>query len=1310
MSRISWAPVADGGTFESLMHAILYAQDPSTILFGRPGKDAGQDARTASGQVVYQAKYRQQLNMDGAVQLAKDELETIKSYRQPNHTNHSHWANVERWVLYANVTKNPNDATKWNEAVRPLFLAEGIDAEIFGIEEIENALVSHPEIESVFFEGENRVLVGLKEAHQLLSSEPIGGPYLDSEIVGCETELGAISEFANQSSHSLLPVLGPAAIGKSRLAYEALRQLASEGWRVLWALPESMGSSTQWFRLLNGNQKTFVVIDAPSDVGVLKALMEQLSTSDRAAWRVLFTSRTDRIAGLRSLLQNRRVAPPLEMKPLSEVLSKQLLTNHLGDEQRPGWQYSVFQFTNGYPGWLMMIIELAKENRLENLPQTRDGIASLHIQSCLNNAQVADPENARILIRWLSLWGKVRLETFNADQPTVAFLKERGVSCTDLQQTLSKFVKAGLVRNWGVGKSLYAVEPVIVRQHVLSDWLLDYSGGTVRMNEAGNQLLTDILDGKVAHVESVLETLSSLFYSDLDSDNAAYFLQPLFHTLVSHSTHGDLRVQKGVLELAEKIGPADPEGIVDVIGAIRQNQTKDYVDENAFWGPTGHSHRELVEELPWLLFRVSKYAANSLVANRILNEFAELGKLEGQGDSSPEPGKSVNDLVKRLMRESSAAGLYATTGADFMNRHFQDPQYWPFLSWLIDGLTHPVKETVSTESNWTVTFSRRAISPGTPVWDAAMKARDRVWGAIRSGERNETRSWLLQSCVETHHAFHRALSHERLGDQSKQAYEKLLIEDLQNCKLVLSSDNPRPVLEDMTTIRGLWKWYVEHGRESELKQLATECETLFSSLSEWQVQDFFRFERESALASETQRVADRFRDAADAEVLQGFFAEAQLYLSAARGEHGDLADNWRIQSLAVECSNEFTGLNAAEPNSVTVFVQQTLQSENPNPLAWYFAIILIRLRLGQCKEDGSTISEILREFIEATRDQKRFVSHLYRHPHPTLIGNLTAEEFDAIRSIAVAMPVAEQMQLCGSFYMEARTDVVPLVEKSLRTLDTRKDKSNCLGVFIRDLRLFALRFELKPEQADIRWLLKLIQENEADGRLLEFHDFEELRNECSFRMSMAEFLRLVQSRIALERGDRPNDDFRIFPSDFKASEWCEFDVNDTSSVEHFFNLCELQFDDSFIGTYWIHQFVVDLDGSGDHVASFVEQRIQLAEGKDAIFKLAKMAEGYSQESNAWRRVATPICQKANGLSRRDREHVYFGLSKKSTPALTSMPGEVPVFYVEAAKNAKSRRDNEPTDSPLRAYFEWAAIRAQAMLESETERAEEDFDA
>ena len=145
MSALNWGMIQDGGVFESLMHSILFAEDAGALLFGRPGKDAGQDARSADGRVVYQAKYRQGLVMDGAIDLALEELAKIKEYRQPSHVNHIHWGHAQRWVLVANVSINSNDDVKWQTAVVPAFRQEGLPCrsghDVHRLGEMERGLV-----------------------------------------------------------------------------------------------------------------------------------------------------------------------------------------------------------------------------------------------------------------------------------------------------------------------------------------------------------------------------------------------------------------------------------------------------------------------------------------------------------------------------------------------------------------------------------------------------------------------------------------------------------------------------------------------------------------------------------------------------------------------------------------------------------------------------------------------------------------------------------------------------------------------------------------------------------------------------------------------------------------------------------------------------------------------------------------------------------------------------------------------------------------------------------------------------------------
>ncbi len=163
--------------------------------------------------------------------------------------------------------------------VVPLYAAKGLKAEYWSCDDINIKLTAHPEIRDVFFEGENRVLVGLSEAYLKLSTEFEDTGGLDNLFVDREEVMTAIEQFVEASSKRILPIVGVSGIGKSRLLYEAMIRLSDSGWRVFWGLPGSMAMSSKWFRLLNGTQKTVVVIDNPDDPRLVQVLLEQLFSS-----------------------------------------------------------------------------------------------------------------------------------------------------------------------------------------------------------------------------------------------------------------------------------------------------------------------------------------------------------------------------------------------------------------------------------------------------------------------------------------------------------------------------------------------------------------------------------------------------------------------------------------------------------------------------------------------------------------------------------------------------------------------------------------------------------------------------------------------------------------------------------------------------------------------------------------------------------------------------------------------------------------------------------------------------------------------
>src|SRR5262249_52559077 len=167
------------------------------------------------------------------------------------------------------------------------------------------------------------------EAHDLLANEQIGNASLDRSMIGRDAELGRVKTFIGSADKRVLPVIGPGGIGKSRFLYESLVALSQDGWRVLWGLPGAMAKSSQWFRLLNGTQKTCVALDDPDDPGLLRAVIEQLSTVERRNWHVIVSSRTDSAENLRRYKTHRNVDEAIRLNALNDQDSKDLINNCL---------------------------------------------------------------------------------------------------------------------------------------------------------------------------------------------------------------------------------------------------------------------------------------------------------------------------------------------------------------------------------------------------------------------------------------------------------------------------------------------------------------------------------------------------------------------------------------------------------------------------------------------------------------------------------------------------------------------------------------------------------------------------------------------------------------------------------------------------------------------------------------------------------------------------------------------------------------------------------------------------------------------
>ena len=1309
MPVLNWGLIHDGGILESMMHAILYAQDPQTILFGRPGKDAGQDARTADGQIVFQSKYRDGMDMDVAVDLALEELEKIKKYRAATHANHKHWKDATKWVLFANLSINPNDDGKWKSKVIPEFAKVGLAAEYWTKEIIEAKLAEESQVREVYFGQENRVLVGLKEAHDLLLNERLGSDSLDCPMHGRDADLSRVKEFINSPEKRVLPVIGPGGIGKSRFLYESLVTLSHDGWRVLWGLPGAMAKSSQWFRLLNGTQKTCVALDDPDDPALLRAVIEQLSTAERRNWRVIISYRTDRSDVLRRYKTNTSVEEPIRLVSLSEPDSKALLNSRLGFEANEAWLHGAFRLNQGNPGWISLFAELAKQGKLTELPPKADDIATLYVSSCLETLEETIRPQARILLRWLALWGSLVSEAGGEELEEIEFLGNEGISKVALHDILKRLVNSGLVRNWGIAKRLFGIDSLLIRQHILSEWLLREEGaGEYSVSPAGTELVSKLLSSGLPRVEATLQTISQMSLSRLESQEAYSLLRPIFGAMTATAKETSLVGQDRLAVLVASLGVADPESALDVLIAIRENAKGDEEIEDSFWGNIHFTRSRLVSTLSWTLFNLAERVDDSGVANRFLREFRELSSLQEAGPSPADPGKSPQQLLNRLLCKSTNSRVFSQPAFDLAADHLVSEEWWPFVGDLAKCVLEPKRETVEWIANWTLGFTSYAIATDTPDWQRFLSLRTRLFEILQS-DANRTlhdRIWPLLS--ESHHSLAYVNAHHRMSDPSRVAYRNVLVDDLSRCQSLLK---PPRTLSEATLARPMWEWYLKYGQDEALVAPARECERLYSALSRWQLQDFFRFDYDEELRSETERVAKGLRNATAPNDFVDFFDEVNRYLISARGDSDDMADGMQLAALADKLSDMFSLDATGAPTPLSSFVLSILGvGEKADKHSLSFAIMVCKARLGRLKsnEEGS-VGEWLNRLMTLTPSKGTVLYRLYSNAHPDSTGQLSMDEVQCVLAHKSAFSHRNWFWLMGVFTGAVDEELSKHVLTSLESFgDDRYEASNCLGLFIRSCHLTMRRYERSTSTEFVRSILEWIVRFQLDGSLLSFHDLEALIQRSGVVSDMRYFASLLQSRVKLEGAPDPNERFEILPHRFDVRAWCKFDPASETDIAAFHEVCRLALDSTFTASYWIPKYLPEIDPSGNCVASFVTAHLASPQGTNAdiLSRLAYLASQYPADSEAWAVIARPVCEKANSLRREDREHVYFCLSRNETGVMTSLPGEVPHYYIDARDSARLLLDGEPKDSPIRSYREWALRRAESDLRHEQGRAEE----
>ena len=1315
MSGLNWGMIEGGGAFESLVYTLLYDEDSSVILFGRPGKDSGQDARTKDGTRVYQAKFRNGMTMSTAIDLAKTELDTILKYRKTTHPNSKHWAHVTRWTLIANFAINPNDEAAWQRDVVPAFRQIGITADYWSLEKLEPEIINRPHLRDVFFNGNNRTLVCAREAFDSLSGSSPGPSFLDTKLLGRQSDLGKVDSFLNSSDSAILAVIGVHGVGKTSFLYDSMlaaewKHFSKTGsgekeWRVFWGLTESMNASSDWFRLLNSSSKTCVFIDGVDSRNLLKRIREQATTTERRDWKFILSIQPEH----ESILREFPDVATIELKNLSEMESQQLSSNCLGTDHRliqSKEAFRLYPLTQGLPAWQCMILEECKNQPSFHLPETFPDFVRHLIDSELASISPDLRDFAKTMLQWFAAWDVVKIE--GDDPEEYRFLASEGIPKNLVDKVRSALVKSRLISKWGISGRSHAVEPAIIRQQILCDWLLEptVTKHQYVISREGLRFVKELLHFQIPNTPSVLQNLCRMAIAYLPDQDSTQFLHPIFEELKRIANGDSIREQYNVLELLKRIGHTNPDAALEVLATLRARDLSDETVDHGFWGHTTLSHKDLLPSVSEYLFVVAKEATTEDTAQRFVAEIQNYLDLEEATDIRFVNGQEPSNCLRRLIGHPHCAHQYAAIAAEQLREGWDSLHEKQFLRIALQSIWDPNKETV-TQWGRTIAFQRvHYVAPDNFVWKLCLEFRDKAFLTLHDAEANNEllRRELWRQLGHSVSQFDYLSSLIAADKTDGQLVLSRIHDDLQNTFEILDAKKDSVSLEELADARTVWFDFLSEHRQSKFGSIARQCERVFQDKYKWPVPELL-----SATVLDEEKpikqIVSMLRQGSDVSMWRSLFETTERYLLSIDPEKR----NSQVFHYGRLVETYCRGVESIYQDPIMAFARDVVTKASPSLVEKVFVEALGRQLLLEGKRNLTSFStnRCLEPFLNPCPWKTETIWAIFQHPHPNSHGPLTVDEFRYLSDSKQGFSDRQQAEIISPFFGILPEQTETLLSGILSHA-TVEEQSGLTWTIAESVYLTGLRYDWAPGQIPIDWLMDKVVHLKLDANILEASSLRWMREETGWKFTMERFLQFVQSRIELESVAKPYDRFSIWPHRFPADKWCTVGPGEKEQ-EAFDGLCEIATErKGYIALFECPELLPKIDPDGTRVGEFA-MRYFANHPKvepDALYRLAGLVVYYEEGSPGWRTVATEICKRSILTSEKDRSRIFQGFRARSTFTEWSI-GSVPKEVEDNVETKRVQYEQEPSDSPLKSFFRWSLDLAQKELTLARQRAEEE---
>lgn len=1328
-----WGHITSGATFQSLVCTLLFFEDPKAVLFGRPGKDGAQDARSGDGTRVFQMKYHTEASAAVAIRDAKKEAATIEIYRQPGHARHSQWAGVKHWRLATNVAFNAADQKRWDDEVIPLFTAQGFEeVDLWEKERLGALLVKHPEVHRAYFENKTRAFSSVPEMRERVHAlEPFLRRNDIGEIFGRTTEVGEARKFLT-GNNQFLVIHGAGGIGKTRLLLEIGEAIASEGvWYVLWANVATMSATSTWYEGVVPERPTLLLVDEPEDDHLLKVLLEQLGTR-ASKWKVAITVRSQKDPVLR-LLFGARIKPRIQellITALGEAdavaMCESLLSTgklaHLQQDQRHRAAQSLSKQFTRHPIWLTLAIQhLEEQGSLAQVPASAQELADDYLREIeASQAEVAS-EVVRSLIRWVALVGTVNRE----DTSSIEQLgKESGVgSGAKVLEQLNSLVKRRVLIQRGKDDRLVELKPDVLRDHVLLRWLslkVGFGTSPVMVSDDAKALLSSIQEPIVrGSLDRIgLSKLLSLARTEFLLDLGGYkveILTPLFDAIRSAIPSMSASQRVALAETLESVAIPQPLQVVSLIKVLRTSQVEDE-RVKGFFKDRVVGYSDVVLSLAWPLAHSAMGARGDDVKEAVLRELCAVAGAEIRTSAEtkrglPNDGKRAAPLVTRVLEGSPEYwGDFDAVGKKLSLEVLDAIATNPPSDEHKASLKYLVQPAIAIQRHQTWSDERAFhlrnfnILPDQPAWRIRRDIIERVKEILAADTTPfESRFALWPVFSEAHRELNFVRGQNE--DQKTVSYTAELLADLEWAHSVLVKR--RSLTKELGEARSLWDWHRRHG-EPDLKvaserleeiyvsnELAKEFEHLLSH-DDWQQMIPRAKQKASALAS-----------SASAEEIAAFVERGARFID----------DGGNVQQL-YPVAREL-GRQADEHEAIRHFTLRTLGDLAADSCQREFAVVVagswvFTVREGaEAKRVGPLVEELLVACINDSVRVQLLIELYGRVPRPSGLKDYTNEEHAILRRGGPLFAA----QGFKNIYIESLAitlehdwpRVRAMLEKlvSELTVDERPKalRSLLMGVF------WATRGSEKrnfPERLG-EWLL---------DQLVLLPDFDEIGGNDEWHLR--ETLRLIGAppvrwlpgvlakRRALESNRAETEYSRAISHHVRISKYVQRITKEEASDPDVAKVVEelLGFiDDKGTAGYYLPEVLRDIDPEGLVVPELVAARAGQVSELEQVRRLARIGEKYVAGTWPWEIIAKAVLRSPLVQSEDNQRSIFYALGGSSITAWSAAHGEVPPIFVAQVESTKSALA-AAADENLRSYWSWRVARAEASLREEVQRAKE----